>query len=702
VQSVVCDKLRLEPNDAQARALEASQQALGLSIKRTLTTLQKTWHRSTLMQDALAQFARFIFAALGLKELRIVQLRFRQSRDAQRVLEGLVRGSRVARLCQHMSHQSKRAVKIVTTILGNHTFKIGAGRGKISELDLCNRTSIKRVDGISSLCNRTVKAIARDLPVPSIEMQLPKLFKIGRRRIVVNGGFQHAYALATVEKFECSRIAQLWRGFNGKVDQGSDRAKKKNDVYPIAIRALAHVVQQRQRNQPYPEYSVLHESEKHLPEYYQPYIAQSRANAGTTLPTCNRREKVRMSPMFSLTLVRIPVVAKAATVALSLCLSTAIQAQSKLQAIPRPADIDARVRKVMDETHANGMAVAVIDHGKVSYVQAYGIRNARREPLTTDTVMYGASLTKTVFAYHVLQLVDSGKLKLDTPIKEDLDQPLPTYPPDAKFPTKYGPYKDLANDPRWEKITPRICLTHSTGFNNYYFMEPDQKLRIHFAPGTQYSYSGEGLILLQFVIERGRKEQGLGIDVGELTNTTFQRLGMTHTSLVWRPDFATNLADGWNDRGEPKEHDERSKVRAAGSMDTTISDIAKFFSALARGNGLSASSRKEMTKQQLHIGTAHQFPTLAAELPASQQRKDLYAGFGVVVFDGPQGHGFFKGGHDDITANTAVCLEDTQRCVVLLSNDVRAEAGFADLVRFILGDTGVPYDWEYGDRAGKS
>jgi hypothetical protein len=38
----------------------------------------------------------------------------------------------------------------------------------------------------------------------------------------------------------------------------------------------------------------------------------------------------------------------------------------------------------------------------------------------------------------------------------------------------------------------------------------------------------------------------------------------------------------------------------------------------------------------------------------------------------------------------------------ILSNDVRSEAGFADLVRFTLGDTGVPYDWEYGDRAVKS
>jgi hypothetical protein len=102
------------------------------------------------------------------------------------------------------------------------------------------------------------------------------------------------------------------------------------------------------------------------------------------------------------------------------------------------------------------------------------------------------------------------------------------------------------------------------------------------------------------------------------------------------------------------------------------------------------------------ITTAGQFPPFQPDLPVSEQRKDLYAGLGVVVFNGPQGHGFYKGGHDRATANSVVCMEAGQRCVVILSNDVRSEAGFADLVRFILGDTGVPYDWEYGDHAGKS
>jgi hypothetical protein len=63
-----------------------------------------------------------------------------------------------------------------------------------------------------------------------------------------------------------------------------------------------------------------------------------------------------------------------------------------------------------------------------------------------------------------------------------------------------------------------------------------------------------------------------------------------------------------------------------------------------------------------------------------------------MVFDGPQGHGFDKGGHDGQTANTLVCIDASQRCVVILSSDVRAEAGFAELVGSILGDTGVPYD----------
>ena len=76
-----------------------------------------------------------------------------------------------------------------------------------------------------------------------------------------------------------------------------------------------------------------------------------------------------------------------------------------------------------------GLALAVIKDGRVAHVAAYGRRNVERNlPLTSDTIMYGASLTKTAVAFLVLQLVDEGRLRLDTPVAELLPRPLPEYP----------------------------------------------------------------------------------------------------------------------------------------------------------------------------------------------------------------------------------------------------------------------------------
>lgn len=357
--------------------------------------------------------------------------------------------------------------------------------------------------------------------------------------------------------------------------------------------------------------------------------------------------------------------------------------------LPSPAQIDAEVRRQMAATGVQGLAVAVIDGGQVRYVQAYGARNAKGEPLTPRTVMYGASLTKAVFAYTVLQLVDDKVIDLDTSIAAYLNRPLPDY---AGFGEDYAPYENLAGDERWRKITPRMLFTHSAGFNNYFFMNPDERLKIFFEPGSRYAYSGDGMILMQFVLE-----QGLGLKVGEeMQRRAFDRLGMKTTSMTWRPDFAANLADGWDSDGKPQPHDERSRVRASGSMDTTIEDMAKFAAGLVRGEGLTPASRAEMVRPILPITTRTQFLPLQPELPPAQRRPDLAAGLGVVVFDGPQGHGFYKGGHDDITGNMMVCIEARQACVVLLGNDVRDEKLYPELVRFILGVTGMPWDWEYG------
>jgi hypothetical protein len=165
-----------------------------------------------------------------------------------------------------------------------------------------------------------------------------------------------------------------------------------------------------------------------------------------------------------------------------------------------------------------------------------------------------------------------------------------------------------------------------------------------------------------------------------------------------RPHFRPNLADGFGIDGRTEPHDERSRVRASGSMDTSIADMGRLAASYVRGDGLSAAARAELVRPQLPITTRTQFPTLQ-EPRTPSPFPAIGAGLGVIAFTGPQGAGFFKGGHDDFTANTWVCVEAGQRCVVILANDVRAEPAFPALVASILGETGVPWRWEYGAMA---
>lgn len=350
--------------------------------------------------------------------------------------------------------------------------------------------------------------------------------------------------------------------------------------------------------------------------------------------------------------------------------------------LPDSAGIDAAVARLMTREQVQGLAIAIIDGGEITRVAAYGHRNtAQNLPLTTETIMYGASLTKAAFAYMILQLVDEGRLDLDAPIATLLARPLPEYPD----------YADLANDPRWRRVTPRMVLNHTTGFANFRWLEEDGKLRLHLDPGTRYGYSGEGFYLLQLALE-----EGLGLDVGaEMQRRVFDPLGMTRTSMQWRPDFAANLADGYQVDGTMEPHDERSRASAAGSMDTDIEDQARLWSAIVRGQGLSAASRREMTRPQFPITSLHQFPTLRPDTAPGNAVIGLSAGLGVVTFRSSSGPAFFKGGHNESTGNMAICVEQQQRCLVMLSNDVRAERIYPDLASVILGDISMPWWWEY-------
>ena len=328
-----------------------------------------------------------------------------------------------------------------------------------------------------------------------------------------------------------------------------------------------------------------------------------------------------------------------------------------------------------------GLGVALIRNGRVTFVKAYGQRNVKQKlPLKTDTVMYGASLTKATFAYFVMQLVDEGKIDLDKPIGAYLPKSLPEYPR----------YEDLAGDARWKQLTMRILLSHTTGFANFRWIEEGRKLRFHRTPGERYGYSGEGLLLAQFVLEAG-----LRLDVGaEMQRRIFDRFGMKRSAMTWRDDFAANMAEGYTQDLKHEPHRRWDEVGAAGSLDTTLEDWAAFLAAVVRGEGLSKNAKAEMIRRQIEIDSERQFPTL---LPGKTDRwKSIGLGYGLGwgVFETPLGHAFFKEGHDEGTANYALCIESSRDCILLMSNSTRAEGIFVPLVNELLGEVNLPAEWE--------
>ena len=352
----------------------------------------------------------------------------------------------------------------------------------------------------------------------------------------------------------------------------------------------------------------------------------------------------------------------------------------------RGAALDARIARLMKEAKVPGFALAIIEDGKVTSVKAYGKRDVAKDlPLTTDTVMYAASLTKAAFAYATMSLVENGTLALDASIATDLPKPLPDYPK----------YADLAGDERWRKLTPSILLSHRTGFPNFRFWQPGKaydpngKLSFWFDPGTRYGYSGEGINLLQFVLENGK-----GIDVAGLMKTRlFEPFGMSRTSMTWRLDFAENLAIGYDENGKALGHDQRESVRAAGSMDTTISDFARLVAAMSRGAGLKAATYRTWLTPVTRIRSLRQFPTIGLPDTTDNDAISLGSALGVVTFTSPQGPAFFKGGHDDGTNNLFVCLEKTKTCLLMMSNSSNGESIFPYVIDDVLGRTCFPVYW---------
>ena len=344
-------------------------------------------------------------------------------------------------------------------------------------------------------------------------------------------------------------------------------------------------------------------------------------------------------------------------------------------------EIDATVLRLMGAAEVTGTAIAILHSAKVEYLKAYGYRDKDKKlPLTEDSVMAGASFTKAAFAYLVIQLVDNRTLDLDKPVHEYLPKPLPDYPA----------YRDLEGDPRYKRITARMLLSHTSGFPNFRWLNDDRKLNINFEPGSRYAYSGEGMQLLQLVVETLTKTP-----LKELMYArVFQPLSMSRTSMVSEERFEDDYASGYDEWGRALGHQQRKRADAAGSMQTTLRDFARFVQATMEGKQLRPGTRDLMFSPQIQILSKHQFPTLATTTTDENIAIRLSYGLGWGLYWSPYGKAYFKEGHDEGFRNYTVVFDKPKHGIIIMTSSSNGEGIFKELLETLLRNTFTPIEWE--------
>jgi len=243
------------------------------------------------------------------------------------------------------------------------------------------------------------------------------------------------------------------------------------------------------------------------------------------------------------------------------------------------AKLESLIPRLLDEGIVPGLSIALVQNGELVWHRGFGVKNSQtKEPVTDNTVFEAASLSKPVFAYAVLKLVDAGKIDLDTPL------------------TKYLPGNyDVGDDARLNQITARHVLSHTPGFPNW--RRPGGPLTIHFTPGERFSYSGEGFVYLAKVVEHITGEKFNDF----MKKTVFDPLGMTDSSYVWQDSYATQHTFRHSATGAPAGQSKFTQPNAAASLSTTAQDFGRFMVAVMKGTGLKKATARQMLTAQVKV-----------------------------------------------------------------------------------------------------
>jgi CubicO group peptidase (beta-lactamase class C family) len=217
-----------------------------------------------------------------------------------------------------------------------------------------------------------------------------------------------------------------------------------------------------------------------------------------------------------------------------------------------------------------GLAVAFIKRGEPMDIAVFGSRDGSSgAPINRTTVFEAGSLGEPVYAYAVLSLVAERRLDLGSPLTKN--SPLPyVRDMDALAPSSAT---EPIYDPRFDQITALRILNHTSGMPDW---ARNDHLRLRFTPGQQWSYSNEGYVYLQHMVEHitGQPQESL------LARSVLGPFGMSHTSFVWREEYGAEMATGHDASGAAVATQHYARPAAAATLYTTIEDYARFVTAL--------------------------------------------------------------------------------------------------------------------------
>ena len=280
--------------------------------------------------------------------------------------------------------------------------------------------------------------------------------------------------------------------------------------------------------------------------------------------------------------------------------------------------LDKSLPDLMAKAAVPGLSIALIRDRTTYWVHCFGVRDAKSgQPVTEETIFEAASLSKPVFAYGVLKLVDQGKLDLDTPLTKYLSPPY------------------IEGDDRLEKITARYVLSHRTGFPNW--RGDGNALTIRFTPGERFSYSGEGFVYLQKVVE---KVTGRALN-DYMAEAVFVPLRMKSSSYVWRDDYDRRTATGHDGDGQTREKSRPKEANAAASLHTTAADYALFVDAVMKGTGLKPKTIREMETPQIAVDPEC---TNCTDRGPKELSKNVFWGLGWGIQETEQGESLWHWG----------------------------------------------------------